>query len=487
MNKQIRAVGFLMLILFGVVFLNLTWLQLGRAEELANHPSNIRLLLKEYALERGAIRSVNGDTLAVSVPTPEQQLKSLRTYPEGELFAHVTGYYSVRYGRERLERSYNGALTGKGGVVTMQDLGDRLLGKGQKGDTLVLSIDTAVQQAATAALGNRKGAVVALDPISGQVLAMVSTPSFDPNGLSQHSPDGQQDVWVALNEDEENRPLINRAARATYPPGSTFKVVTAAAALENGIGAGTSFPSASEYQPAQTDRVIRNFGGSTCGGDMAAAMTVSCNTYFARLAAEMPAGILEETAANFGFTETPPLDISSVASRLPDGDDLKSPAFRALTSIGQFSVAATPLQMALVAAGISNQGRVPAPKLVKQIEDARGAVVEQTSPETWKEAVSASTADTIKQMMVNVAASGTARAAALPGVDVAAKTGTAQTGEGGDESIAWTIAFAPADNPRIAVAVMVEGAGPGSDETGGRVAAPIVRQVLQAHRDVAGW
>lgn len=487
MNKQIRAVGFLMLILFGVVFLNLTWLQLGRAEELANHPSNTRLLLKEYALERGAIRSVNGDTLAVSVPTPEQQLKSLRTYPHGELFAHVTGYYSIRYGRERLERSYNEELTGKGGVVTMQDLGDRLLGKGQKGDTLVLSIDTAVQEAATAALGNRKGAVVALDPISGQVLAMVSTPSFDPNGLSQHSPEGQQDVWVALNQDEENRPLINRAARATYPPGSTFKVITAAAALENGIGAGTSFPSAREYQPAQTDRVIRNFGGSTCGGDMAAAMTVSCNTYFARLAAEMPAGILEETARNFGFTETPPLDISSVASRLPDEDDLESPAFRALTSIGQFSVAATPLQMALVAAGISNQGRVPAPKLVKQIEDARGAVVEQTSPETWKEAVSASTADTIKQMMVNVAASGTARAASLPGVDVAAKTGTAQTGEGGDESIAWTIAFAPADNPRIAVAVMVEGAGPGSDETGGRVAAPMVREVLQAHRNVAGW
>jgi peptidoglycan glycosyltransferase len=233
--------------------------------------------------------------------------------------------------------------------------------------------------------------------------------------------------------------------------------------------------------------VIRNFGGGNCGGDMRDAMRVSCNTYFARLAAEMPAGILEETAMAFGFTETPPLDISSVASRLPDGDELRSPAFRALSAIGQFSVAATPLQMALVAAGISNDGRVPVPKLVKQIEDARGAVVEQTSPETWKEAVSPETADTIKEMMVEVAASGTARAAALPGVEVAAKTGTAQTGESGDDSIAWTIAFAPADNPRIAVAVMVEGSGPGSDETGGRVASPMVRQVLQAHRDVAGW
>lgn len=487
MNKQIRAVGFTMLLLFGVVFVNLTWLQLGRAEELANHPSNTRLLLKEYALERGAIRSVNGETLAISEPTPTEQLKSIRRYPTGTLFGHVTGYYSVRYGRERLERSYNEELTGKGGVVTMQDLGDRLLGKGQKGDTLVLSIDTRVQEAAADALGSRKGAIVALDPISGQVLAFVSLPSFDPNRLSQHSSEGQQEAWIDLNEDEENRPLVNRASRATYPPGSTFKVITAAAALENGIGVDTSFPASNGYQPAQTDRVIRNFGGGTCGGDMRDAMRVSCNTYFARLAAEMPAGILEETAMAFGFTETPPLDISSVASRLPDGDDLESPAFRALSAIGQYSVAATPLQMALVAAGISNDGKVPVPKLVKQIEDARGAVVEQTDPETWKEAVSPETADTIKEMMVDVASNGTARAANLSGVEVAAKTGTAQTGESGDDSIAWTIAFAPADNPRIAVAVMVEGSGPGSDETGGRVASPMVRQVLQAHRDVAGW
>lgn len=487
MNRQIRVVGFTILILFGIVFVNLSWLQLGRAEDLANHPANTRLLLKEYALERGAIRSVNGDTLAISEPTPTEQLKSIRRYPEGPLFAHVTGYYSVRYGRERLERSYNEDLTGKGGVITMQDLGDRLLGKGQKGDTLVLSIDTSVQEAADSALAGRKGAVVALDPISGQILAFVSTPSFDPNTLSQHSAEGQQEAWVRLNEDEENRPLVNRAARGTYPPGSTFKVITAAAALENGIGVDTSFPASREYQPAQTDRVIRNFGGGNCGGDMRDAMRVSCNTYFARLAAEMPAGILEETAKAFGFTETPPLDISSVASRLPEDDELKSPAFRALSAIGQFSVAATPLQMALVAAGISNDGKVPAPKLVKQIEDARGAVVQQTSPEVWKEAVSAETANTIKEMMIDVAANGTARAAALPGVQIAAKTGTAQTGATGDDSIAWTIAFAPADSPRIAVAVMVEGSGPGSDETGGRVASPMVRQVLQAHRDVAGW
>lgn len=486
MNRQIRALGFTVLLLFGVLFANLSWLQLVRAESLANHQANTRLLLKEYALERGAIRTVNGDTVAISEPTPDRELQSLRVYPRAPLFAHLTGYYSVRFGRAGLEHTYNNELVGKGGVVTMQDLGDRLLGRGRKGDTLVLSIDTAVQQAAFDALGNRKGAIVALDPLSGQILAMVSTPSFDPNDLSQHSAEGQAQAWERLNEDPD-RPLMNRGAREIYPPGSTFKVITAAAALENGIGPDTTMPAVNGYQAPQTSRVIRNFGGGTCGGTMHDAMRVSCNTYFAQLAAEMPSGILEDTARAFGFTETPPLDIGAVASRLPDDEELRSPAFRALSSIGQFSVASSPLQMALVAAGIANDGNVPAPKLVKQVEDARGAVVQQTSPEIWKRAVSPGTATILKQMMVDVTARGTAQAAAIPGVEVAAKTGTAQTGETGEDTLAWTIAFAPADAPRIAIAVMVEGSGPGGNETGGRVAAPMVRQVLQAHRGVAGW
>lgn len=486
MNKQIRVVGFTILILFGAVFLNLSWIQLVRAEELANHQANTRLLFKEYALERGAISSADGKTLALSEPTPNAQLKSLRRYPESELFAHTVGYYSIRFGRDALERTYNDELAGKGGVVTMQDLGDRLLGRGEKGDSLVLSIDTSVQQAAQDALGGRKGAVVALDPSTGQVLAMYSSPSFDPNPLSQHSADGQQVAWDALQNDED-RSQINRAARTIYPPGSTFKILTAAAALENGKGTDTSFPELRDYQPEQTDRTIGNFGDSTCGGDMVSAFTVSCNTYFAQLGAELPAGALEQTARAFGFSEAPPLDIPATASRLPTDDELRSPAFRALSAIGQFDVAATPLQMALVAAAIGNDGRVPVPKLVKQIDDTRGAVAEQFGPETWKEAVSPQTAATIKEMMVLVAERGTARAAAIPGVQVAAKTGTAQTGVSGEGVLAWTVAFAPADAPRIAIAVVVEGSGEGSAETGGRVASPMVKQVLEAHQRVAGW
>ncbi|MDQ4148605.1 MAG: penicillin-binding transpeptidase domain-containing protein [Actinomycetota bacterium] len=486
MNKQIRAVAFTLLLMFGAVFLNLNWIQLVRAESLANHPRNTRLLLKEYALERGAILSAERQILAQSIPTPNETLKSLRTYPTRELFGHEVGYYSLRFGRDGLERTYNRQLTGRGGVVTMQDLGDRLLGEGQKGDTLVLSIDSRVQRAAMDALGGRKGAVVALEPSTGQILAMAAQPSFDPNPLSQHSSRGQEEAWTRLQNDP-NRPMLNRATNATYPPGSTFKLITAAAALRSGMSTNTSFPASAGYQAPQTDRVIRNFGGGTCGGDMVEAMTVSCNAYFARLGAELPRGALEETAKAFGFTEPPPLDIRASASKLPTSEQLASPAFAALSSIGQFNVAAAPLQMALVAAGIANGGKVPVPRLVRQIEDARGGVVEQSRGEVWKDAISPDIAATLTQMMIGVVEGGTATRAAIPGVRVAAKTGTAQAGATGDDTLSWTVAFAPADSPRIAVAVAVESAESAANETGGRIAAPIVKTVLEAHRAVARW
>lgn len=486
MNRQVRLVALAILIMFGALFLNLAWIQVINAEKLANNPANTRLLLKEYGLERGWIRSSDDKDLAVSEPTPQAELKFLRRYPTGPLFAHPVGYYSIRYGRGGLEQSHNEDLSGRGGVVTMRELGDRLLGQGQKGDNLALSMDSRVQQAAFAALGERKGAIVALDPLNGQVLAMVSKPSFDPNPLSAHEGDIQERAWQALTSDKD-RPLNNRASAETYPPGSTFKLVASAAALENGMGTDTSYPSEEGYQPRGTDRVIRNFGGATCGGDMRDALRVSCNAYFARLGAELPEGALEETAKAFGFTERPPIDLRAAESKLPTAEQLDSPAFAALSAIGQHSVAATPLQMALVAAGIGNDGKVPVPKLVRQIEDARGGVVRQATAETWKEAISSQTADTIKQMMVSVVEAGTGRAAALPGTDVAGKTGTAQAGAAGQSTLAWFVAFAPADSPRIAIAVMVEGAGDGRDETGGRLAAPMAKQVLQAHRSVAGW
>jgi len=212
-------------------------------------------------------------------------------------------------------------------------------------------------------------------------------------------------------------------------------------------------------------------------------LKISCNAYFARLGAELPRGALEKTAKGFGFTEAPPLDSRVVESRLPSSDQLRSPALAALSAIGQYSVAATPLQMALVASGIGSGGKVPVPKLVKQVEDSRGGVVSQASAEVWKEAIPAATAGVLKGMMIDVVAGGTGTAAGIPGVKVAGKTGTAQAGTSGNS----TLAFAPADSPRIALAVLVESAGSGTSETGGKLAAPIAKAVLNADRAVAGW
>jgi peptidoglycan glycosyltransferase len=486
-NNQIRSVGLAALLVFGIVLANLTWLQVIRAETLVNHERNLRLLLREYSIERGAILSADGQTLAQSQPTQNEELKFLRLYPHGQLFAHVTGFYSLVYGREGLERTHNKDLSGRGGVLTIQDLGDLFLGRGQKGDTLVLSIDSRLQTAASEALGNRKGAVVAIDPLNGQVLAMAAFPSFDPNPLSGHSPDEIRAAWQA-HQNNPDKPMLNRASAEAYPPGSTFKVVTAAAALEAGRGVDTAYPAGTEYQPPQTDRVIHNFGGASCGGTMADALRVSCNIYFAQLGAELSQEAFEATANGFGFGEVPPLDLRTGPSRIPSPENLRSPAFRAQAAIGQFDVTATPLQMALVAAGIANDGQVPVPKLVKEVRDARGVVVDQASAEVWREAISPQTSETLTQLMVSVVESGTGTGARIAGIKVAGKTGTAQTGREGDAPHAWFIAFAPADAPRIAVAVIVENGGDlGNDATGGRLAAPIAKRVIETYREVAGW
>jgi peptidoglycan glycosyltransferase len=485
-NRQVRRVALLILILYGAVYLRLNWIQLVQAEKLANDPNNVRLLFKEYSIERGAILSAEGQTLAQSTATPEGSLKYLRQYPTGPLFAHSVGYYSVVFGRDRLERSYNKALTGEGGVLTVQDVGDRFLGKGNPGDTVELTMDSQVQQAATTALGNRKGAVVAIDPLTGEVLALVSFPSFDPNPISGHRSAEIRKAWEALQADE-NRPLLNRATSESYAPGSTFKLLTAAAALEHGKDTSTSYPSESEFLPPQTNKPIGNFGGRSCGGSMADAMRISCNTYFAHLGADLSAAEFLETARNFGFGERPPIDIQSARSRMPSEEALKSPAFRAQSAIGQFDVSATPLQMALLAAGIANNGKVPKPRLVKLVRDYRGIKVEETASDTWKNAVTQQTADTLTQLMVDVVENGTGKGAAIPGVQVAGKTGTAQTGEG-QAPHAWFVCFAPADQPRIAVAVIVEHGGDvGNEATGGRLAAPIAKAVLEAHRKVGIW
>lgn len=489
MNTQIRRVAFTLLILFMALFLRLDWIQLVKAEKLANDSRNRRFTLRDYSIERGAIVSADGVTLAESRPTPTEDIKYLRVYPQGPLFAQVTGYYSIQYGRFGFEQAHNKELAGRGGVLTMQELGDRLLNRSENGDTLVLSIDSRIQKAANDALAatGRRGAVVALDPITGQVLALVSAPSFDPNPLSQHSFSVQDRARASLLKDP-GQPLLNRATRQTYPPGSTFKLITSAAAIEGGVPISTSFPATTSYSPAQTSSVIHNFGGSSCGGDMAQALKVSCNVYFARLGAELPQGALARAARAFGFEEAPPFDLTVAASRLPTAAQLKSPAFAAQSAIGQFDVSATPLQMALVASAIANSGKVPTPRLVNEVRDSVHLNVKrQGETEMWRTAITTQTAAQLRDMMIEVVRGGTGRAAALPGKTVAGKTGTAESGGASDISYAWFVGFAPAEAPRIALAVLVEGVGGGNSETGGRLAAPIARAIFEAHQRAAGW
>jgi peptidoglycan glycosyltransferase len=485
-NRQIRIIALIALVLFGVAFVNLNWVQLVNAQHLANNPANVRVILKEYAIARGPILSADEKTVAQSVKTPTETLKYLRTYPEGPTFSHVSGYYSYVYGRAQLEATYNKQLTGQSGGLTMQDLSDQLLGGTTQGDTVVTTINDQLQKAAAQALGSHKGAVVAIDPSTGAVLAMVSSPSYDPTAISGHDPTAVTAAWKALQADP-GKPMLNRAASQTYPPGSTFKTITAAAALQNGLGVGTSYAPALQFLPAQTNSPIKNFGNEVCGGDMTSAFTQSCNVYFAKLGTQLPPGALAKTARDFGFGQPPPLDIGDVASRLPTDADLKSPAFTAQSAIGQYNVAATPLQMALVAAGIANQGKIMKPHLVKEVRDPQGNVIQQSSPEVWKTAISPEVAATLTTLMEGVVTSGTGTAAQIPGVRVAGKTGTAQNATGAPPH-AWFISFAPADAPKIAVAVLVENGGNlGSEATGGKLSAPIAQQVMVADRQVRGW
>ncbi|MGH2719653.1 MAG: peptidoglycan D,D-transpeptidase FtsI family protein [Actinomycetota bacterium] len=488
MNRQIRIIALIALVLFAALFVNLNWVQLVDAQHLANNPNNIRVLLRDYAIQRGPILTADQKDAAVSQHTPNDAYKWERSYPAGSLYSDVTGYYSLVYGSNELENSQNSVLTGQGGRLTMQSLSDQLLGNGTTGNTVVLTIQSQLQQVASTALGNHKGAVVALDPNTGAILAMVTSPTYDPTGLASHDNNSIVSAWKQLQADPD-QPMLNRATSATFPPGSTFKVITAAAALENGIGVSTTYAPASSFLPAQTTQAIQNFGGETCGGDMSEAFTVSCNAYFAKLGTQLPQGALATTAAAFGFGSTPDIGIPLAPSKIGTADELASPAYAAQSAIGQYNDAATPLQMAMVAAAVANQGKIMKPYLVQETRDPGGNVLSETKPQLWKTAMDTQTDAIITQMMEQVVNSpnGTGTAAKIQGVTVAGKTGTAQNAPG-QAPHAWFIAFAPAQAPRIAVAVLVENGGNlGSDATGGLVSAPIAKQVIEADRAVEGW
>jgi peptidoglycan glycosyltransferase len=480
MNKPIRRLSLVVAFLFGTLLFSTTWIQFVTANSIDARPGNYRTLLDSYSRERGAIL-VNGSPIAKSVPTNDK-LKWVRTYPQAKLYSQVTGYYSFTYGAGGgLEGSEDSILSGQSDKLFYRRVLDMLTGKPPSGASLELTINPKAQAAADQALGNQRGAVVALDPKTGAILAMVSHPQYDPSTLSGHNSDSVAAAWKALNADP-GRPAVNRAiAGDLYPPGSTFKLVTAAAALSSGkFNESTQIPGPATLPLPQSNVDLPTDDLQPCGPGgkttLTHALEISCNTAFGWLGLNLGGDALRAQAAKFGFGDTLHVPMRVTPSVVPP---LNAPQ-SAQAAIGQYDVRVTPLQMAMVSAGIANQGTVMTPYLVKDTRNSSLDIIDQTQPQQLSQAVTPAVAAALTRMMLTVVQTGTGTPAQIPGVQVAGKTGTAQHVKGGSPH-AWFTAFAPANNPQIAVAVVVEdGGNAGNEAFGGAVAGPIARAVMEA-------
>jgi len=490
-ERQIRRLGVGLLALFLALFVQINYLQVFAADRIENDPANaFRQLKAEYSVDRGSILASDGRTVLASSRKSSGTLKYQRRYPQGERYADVTGFYSFVYSRTKLEAAYNDWLSGDAPELLPQTLTDLVLGRDKRGATIVTTIDPQLQAVAEQQLGTQPGAVVAMEPSTGDVLAMVTNPSYDPNALASQDGKDVRRAWDQLNADQD-KPLLSRASDELFPPGSTFKLVTAAAALEDGFGPNSSWDNPPVLDLPQTTATLSNFGGEHCLGGAARisleqALEVSCNVVFGEVGLKLGPQALADEARKFGFVpqagdDSVPFDIGWSPGVFPDATAFSSEDPRlALSAIGQQDVQANPLQMALVASAIANHGTLMRPRLVSEIRDPSGRVLETFDPERYSQPLSPANAQALTQMMELVVSSGTGTAAQIPGITVAGKTGTAEHGEG-EPPHAWFTCFAPAQDPQIAVAVIVlNGGNLGSEATGGQVAAPIAKAVLEA-------
>ncbi|MHB0977502.1 MAG: peptidoglycan D,D-transpeptidase FtsI family protein [Candidatus Aquicultorales bacterium] len=457
MSARIRRLLATFVVFFLLLAGQLAYLQVFTADKLVANDNNGRTLAEERRFRRGTIFSSEGTVLAESRAS---QGEFAREYPLGSLFANITGYSSGRYGRSGLESAANEYLMTQKTAGSFREYFNQMAGGEPTGNDIYLTVSESLQKAAVEALGDRKGAVVALDPETGRVLAIASFPSYDPNAV--------ESAYETLKADA-SAPLIDRATRGRYPPGSTFKVITAAGALEKGVAK----PETLYEGPA----ALHVYGGKVVNYDnmelgrmrLDEAFAYSVNTVFGQVGLDLGAGLIDSAVA-FGFNAEVPFILPTSSSSIPQPADKLALAW---TAVGQAELEATPMQMALVSSAIANNGRLMAPTIIREVRNPEGAVVETFEPTVWKEAVSDKTAAAIKKMMVDAVAKGTGRAARIDGVQVAGKTGTAETESG--RSHAWFIGFAPADKPEVAVAVIIENGG-----TGGKTAAPVARQVIKA-------
>jgi penicillin-binding protein A len=478
-NAPLRRVAISVLVLFTLLIINVNYIQVVRSDELRTNSSNTRVLAAEYDRERGAI-IVDGEPVALSVPT-DGRLRYLRNYPEGALYAAVTGYHSIIYNNAGIERAENDILSGQDPRLAFRRLADMFTGRDPAGGDVVLTLDPAVQAAAMAGLEGVTGAVVALDPSTGAVLGMASSPSYDPTLLSSHDPEAIREFAAELDAADPD-PRINQATREIYPPGSVFKVIVSAAALEEGYTPETVIPAPDLLTLPNSTRTLENFGGSSCSSSeeqpLIDALTISCNTAFAQLGIELGEDKIRETAEAFGIDdEKRSIPLPVVGSTVGEIED---DAALGQTSIGQRDVRVTTLQAAMIAAAVANDGSLMTPYLVDQLRAPDLSVIDETTPEELSRAVSEEIAGQLTEMMLSVVENGSGRSAQIDGVKVAGKTGTAETPDAPDHN--WFIGFAPADDPTIAVAVFVKNGG----GTGGDVSAPIARDVIQAYLDGQG-
>ncbi len=483
MNKPIRAMAILCLVLFMGLLVNATYLQYVAADGLNDDPRNRRVVVASFSRERGAIL-VGREPVAESVPSGDRY-DFQRTYPEPFKYAHVTGFFSY-YSQTGIEQTQNAILSGDDSRLFVDRVIDMIANAEPQGGNVQLTLDRAAQDAAHAGLSGlgegTRAAVVAIEPPTGKVLAMASSPAYDPNLLAQHDLAQVAQAYDRL-EGADAQPLLNRTTQTTLPPGSTFKLVTAAAALESGNydNAQSMVPGGSSFQLPQSTTTIGNHDGGNCGGNritLTQALQVSCNVTFLSLADELGTEAMQEQAEEFGFNSTSLDGLPEQAESLYPGD--MDPPQTAMSGIGQSSVTASPLQMAMVASGIANGGSVMKPYLVDEVRTPELELLDKTEPTELSQAVSQDTARELTKALVATVDSGTATPAQIPGVDVAGKTGTAQSAPD-RPPYAWFVSFAPATNPEVAVAVMVESANVGRDEiAGGRLGGPIAKSVMEA-------
>ncbi|WP_406202404.1 penicillin-binding transpeptidase domain-containing protein [Kitasatospora sp. NBC_01560] len=477
-----RRAGTFCLLLIAALCVQATRVQVFRADELNHNRANQRLTVERYSQPRGNILA-GADSVTGSEPTGGRY-DYKRTYTDGPLYAAVTGYASQAYGNSQLEGIEDDLLSGTDSRLASWAVWDAVARRQNPGGDVRTTIDRAAQQAAMRGLGGRQGAVAAIEPATGRILALASTPSYDPGSFAGSSA-ADQAAWNRLQADPD-QPMLNRALRQTYPPGSAFKVVTAAAALQNGVVTDIDAPTTAPYPyvlPGTTTPLVNDTEAcNEPGQSLDTAMVLSCNSVLGHLGVQVGLDRMVATAEGFGFND-PKLD-TPVRPARSNFDTTMDKAQLALSSIGQFDTAATPLVMAMVAAGVANNGTVMRPQLVDRLTKSDGTTVQLMRPVTYRQAVTPAVAGQVQRLMTDVVENGTGRNARIGGAVVGGKTGTAQHGvDNTGTPYAWFISWAKPDGsdgvPPVAVAVVIADSD-ATDVTGGGLAAPVARSVMQA-------